>query len=163
VAVLARTVSNIRVVIVGGPDHEADATFDIRAAAARHGIADKLTLVGTQPRASLPLWYGAADVFCLPTQREGSANVILEALACGVPCVSTPVGCNAEMLSNPEVGILTPADVESMSQALAHALSKKWDSKAIAQHSQKRPWAVVASECHHHLTRIVTPAVRTVG
>ena len=96
-------------------------------------------------------WYGAADLFCLPTTREGSANVLREALACGVPCITTPVGGNPDVISSPDVGTLVPPDPAAMGRAIAAGLLRDWDREHISELARRRTWKVVAEECHHHL------------
>jgi glycosyltransferase involved in cell wall biosynthesis len=62
--------------------------------------------------------YREADVFALPTHREGFPNTLLEAMAVGLPCVATPVGAIPEMLEG-ECGLLVPVgDVRALSEAL---------------------------------------------
>jgi glycosyltransferase involved in cell wall biosynthesis len=51
---------------------------------------DNVSLVGSVARKDIGAQYGWADVFCLPTLCEGSATVIYEALACGLPVITTP-------------------------------------------------------------------------
>lgn len=59
---------------------------------------------------SLSTFYAALDVFVLPTLlREGLSRALLEAMACGVPCVATPLGGNAETFHSGEAGIFVPA------------------------------------------------------
>ena len=146
----------MRLVIVGGSDHEADARPAIEAAATRLGMSEKVQLVGAQPRSVVADWYRAANLFCLPTFREGSANVLLEALACGLPCVTTPVGGNPEVISSPEVGFLVSPGTEAFANAIAKGLSRSWNSELIANHVRKRTWASVATECYEHLNRLVS-------
>ena len=148
------------VYIVGSPDHEADARPDIQEAADRLGIRDRVHLVGAQEPAAMKYWYGAADVFCLPTSREGSANVLLEAMACGVPCVTTAVGGNPDVVNSEEVGLLVPQDVQSVSRALEVALSREWDTAGISRHGSRRTWQTVAMECRRHLSAISDHGLR---
>lgn len=133
---------DLRVVIVGGSDHEADARPLIEAIAARHKISDRVHLVGPQSPDVLVDWYGAADLFFLPTSREGSANVLLEALACGLPCITTPVGGNPQIISNPNVGVLVPLEARAMADAIAYGLSRVWDRERIVAYARSRTWAV---------------------
>lgn len=131
---------DLHVYIVGSPDHEADARPAIPEAAAHYNLLDRLHLVGAQNPAMLKYWYRAADVFSLPTAREGSANVLLEAMACGLPCVTTPVGGNPDVISSREVGFLVRPDVGSMTEAIAAALSGSWDTARISEHGRRRTW-----------------------
>jgi teichuronic acid biosynthesis glycosyltransferase TuaC len=153
---LSTEARDLRIVIVGESDHEADARPAIEAAAHRLGITEKVKLVGAQPHSVVADWYRAADLFCLPTHREGSANVLLEALACGLPCITTPVGGNPDIISTEEVGILVNPEVKLLAPAIAQGLARHWDRVRIADHVRKRTWASVASECYENLSRVVT-------
>jgi glycosyltransferase involved in cell wall biosynthesis len=156
-ALLQSTFPDLHVVIVGAPDHEADARPQVQAIVARHGMSDRVHLVGPQPQDVLVDWYGASDLFCLPTSREGSANVLLEALACGLPCITTPVGGNPEIIADPDVGVLVPAEAPALAKAIAASLCRAWDREHITAYACTRTWAVVAQECYLHLSRLVVP------
>lgn len=146
---------DLHVYIVGSPDHEADARPAIQHEAARHEIEHRVHLVGPQDPAIMKYWYSAADVFCLPTEREGSANVLLEAQACGLPCVTTAVGGNPDVISNQEVGLLAKLDANSMSEAIAAALSRSWDRARISERGRRRTWQTVAEECRNCLSTAI--------
>jgi glycosyltransferase involved in cell wall biosynthesis len=64
------------------------------------GLADRVVFVGEVEDADLPGWYQQADLFVLPANARAEAfgTVLLEALACGVPVVSIPVGRAPELL-----------------------------------------------------------------
>jgi glycosyltransferase involved in cell wall biosynthesis len=143
---------DLQIHIVGAPDHEADATQEIMRAAEHHRIRDRLHFAGPQQPAMMKYWYGAADLFCLPTSREGSANVLLEAMACGLPCITTPVGGNRDAINSNEVGFLAAPGVEEMSGALAAGLTNNWNITRIAEHGLSRTWGTVAAECRDHLS-----------
>ena len=151
---------DLGVVIVGAADPEANARPVIQAVAAQYGVGHRVHLVGSQPPATLVDWYGAADVFCLPTSREGSANVLLEAVACGLPCVTTPVGGNADIISSPDVGLLVPPHAQAISEAIAHCLGRTWDRQRIAAHVQARTWTAVAAECYRQFSQLFNSSSR---
>jgi glycosyltransferase involved in cell wall biosynthesis len=145
---------NLRVAIVGAPDGEADATPAMLAAAELGGLGARLLLPGAQPPAALADWYAAADLFALPTSREGSPNVVLEALACGLPCVATPVGGIPDVLSDPRLGLMVPATVDGFVEGLSAALERPWNARAIAAYGAARTWTRVAEECAAHLSAV---------
>ncbi|HXX74402.1 MAG TPA: glycosyltransferase family 4 protein [Nitrospiraceae bacterium] len=144
--------------IVGDPDHEADAKHEIEGLTERYGLSGRVHIVKSQPPQVLADWYRAADLFCLATSREGSANVLLEALACGLPCITTPVGGNPMVLCDPELGVLVPQDAHSIANTIVRCLARNWDRDRIVAHAHNRTWRVVAEECYSHLSSIVTRA-----
>ena len=70
------------------------------------GLGDRVRLLGARPHAELPELYGAADALILASSREGWANVLLEAMACGTPAIATEIWGNPEVIARPEAGIL---------------------------------------------------------
>ena len=77
------------------------------AEAVRHsGLEKKILLHGPVPPGKVPLWLNAASILILPSKREGMPNVILEALACGVPVLSTNVGDVSRFVREGENGFL---------------------------------------------------------
>ena len=83
------TYRDAHLLIVGdGP--EADA---LQAACGRASdLADAVTFAGYVPHEDTPPFYRAADVFALSSDFDNSPNVVLEAMACGLPVVATDVG-----------------------------------------------------------------------
>ncbi|WP_432467591.1 glycosyltransferase [Agarivorans sp. Z349TD_8] len=74
---------------------------------------------------SMPQFYQALDLFCLPSYFEGLSLVILEAQACGIPAVVTDVGASTEALC-PRTGTLVePGSAFAMAQALGQQLALK--------------------------------------
>lgn len=79
----------------------------LRALAAQKGVADRVSFVGQVAQNDLKTYYSAADALVLASSREGWANVLLEAMACGTPVVATPVWGTPEVVCVPEAGVLT--------------------------------------------------------
>jgi glycosyltransferase involved in cell wall biosynthesis len=86
------------------------------------GIADDVRFLGRLPDSDLAAWYGAADLFVLPTVAyEGFGMVTAEALACGTPVVGTPVGATPELLQPLEPRLVA---ADEGADALAAAISE---------------------------------------
>ncbi len=73
---------------------------------AKLGLGERVRLLGARPHAELPELYGAADALVLASSREGWANVLLEAMACGTPAIATDIWGNPEIVSRPDAGML---------------------------------------------------------
>ncbi len=84
-----------------GPEEAA-----LRALAAQLGVADRVTFLGAVPQARLRTLYSGVDCLVLASSREGWANVLLEAMACGTPVVASNVWGTPEVVAAPEAGVL---------------------------------------------------------
>jgi len=76
-----------------------------------------LTLGGVDP-ARVPLWVNAANVVLVPSEREGFGLAVLEALACDVPVIATPVGIHREAIQGVEGALCAPFELASWRTAL---------------------------------------------
>ena len=82
-----------RLLVIGKGD-----TADYRALAARRGLADRIVWLG--PRTDVERWYAAADAVVLPARYEPFGNVHLEALASGVPMLTSSRAGGAEIITD---------------------------------------------------------------
>lgn len=131
----------LRYLIVGGPSPEGDWSAELRSRAALLGVQDCVTFAGTLSAEELKTPLSAADVFVLATANEGWANVFLEAMACGLPVVTTDVGGNAEVVADPAVGTLVPfGDRHALARAIGDALERAWDREAIVRYARSQSW-----------------------
>lgn len=80
----------------------------LEAQAARLGIAANVRFLGW--RRDLPAIYAATDVFALTSRNEGTPVALIEAMATGVPGVSTDVGGVGDVIANSSMGIKVPLD-----------------------------------------------------
>ncbi|WP_370402016.1 glycosyltransferase [Sulfitobacter sp. JB4-11] len=99
--------------------------------AANLNIADRVIFAGYQPDPTP--FYHSADLFVLSSNYEGFGNVIVEALSCGTPVVSTncPSG-PAEILEDGRWGTLTPVgDADALAAAMQSSLDKSHDTEAL--------------------------------
>ena len=129
-------VDGLRLLLVGDGEERA------RIAAAGEG---RVIFAGAQPPDQVAAAYRAADVFVLPSEREGWPNVVTEALATGLPVVASRVGGIPQIVgSDPPLhrgALVRPGDVDGFAAALravvgarrrpdevrAYALQFGWD------------------------------------
>jgi glycosyltransferase involved in cell wall biosynthesis len=126
-----------RLLILGeGPERER-----LEALIARLGLGDRVRLVGPQPHATLPLYYGAADAMVLASSREGWANVLLESLACGTPVVASAAWGSREAIAAPEAGlVLDETSPATIAAGLRSLLSAPPDRAATRSYAERFGW-----------------------
>lgn len=104
-----------------------------RRLAARLDVGERIRWLGLRP--DLERWYGAADALVLPTRYEPFGNVHLEALASGLPVVTTTAAGGAEVIEEASNGaVIAPGDP----QALAAAVTSLRDGNRLAQREAAR-------------------------
>lgn len=85
------------------------------------GIGDILTFPSALAHDQMPAWLCGLDLFVLPSVSEGCPTVLMEAMACGVPCVATRVGAVADLMEDGRSGLIVP---RGNAQALAEAMER---------------------------------------
>ena len=109
----------------------------LEALAARTGVADRVRFVGAVPHAALGRYYGAADALVLASSREGWANVLLEAMACGTPVVASDIPGNPEVVQGRAGGLIvgenTTAGFAAGVRALWAAMPDRAGVRAYAE------------------------------
>jgi glycosyltransferase involved in cell wall biosynthesis len=125
----------------------------------RRRLDDCVQFAGRRPHDEIRHWMNAADVLLLSSRGEGMPNVVLEALACGLPVAATDVGACREMLAGEECARVVPAgDVPAMAAALGDVLRMACDRQALAARHRGRTWADMAREMVHAMA--AGPGVR---
>ena len=138
---LRRRFPDLRYLMVGGAGAEADWSARLRRLVIDLGLQDCTRFLGQVAPEELHVPLSAGDVFVLATSNEGWANVILEAMACGLPVVATNVGGNAEVVRNTNLGTLVPFGAsDALMRALGDALARKWDHDAIVAYARGNDW-----------------------
>ncbi|WP_370528185.1 glycosyltransferase [Rhodoferax sp. BLA1] len=138
---LLKQFANLRLLIVGGATAEGNNRAQLEQQVKDLGLQRQVQFLGPRPHDQLAPILSAADVFVLATGNEGWANVFLEAMACGLPVVSTQVGGNKEVVTSDDYGFLVPfGDSAALCTALATAIQKQWDTRAIVAYAQNNSW-----------------------
>jgi teichuronic acid biosynthesis glycosyltransferase TuaC len=147
---------NARLAMIGEGEH----TASLQQLTAASGLQKRVWLLGRKDSRDVATWMRAADVFCLPSYSEGCPNVIVEALACGLPVVASDVGGIPELIRDEESGILVPPrDVERLCGALDEILVRSHDRARIAG-TFSRSWEEVARETFDVCSRVMETVPR---
>jgi len=105
---------------------------------------NKIKLVGEINNKKLPVYYSSADIYCLVSYSEGWPNSVMEALACGKPCVVTKEAAG-EFITE-DLGIIT--EYWNLTENLEKALNNKWDTKKILEFARENSWDRCAREVY---------------
>jgi glycosyltransferase involved in cell wall biosynthesis len=132
---------DLRYLVVGGPCSEGDWRERLRDQVRDLSLGDIVYFLGALPHEEVKQALSAADVFVLATSNEGWANVILEAMACGLPVVATDVGGNAEVVADGALGTIVPfGDPGALEAALDEALGRDWNCGEIMAYAKSNSW-----------------------
>ncbi len=107
--------------------------------AAQLGVADSILFLGSLPHNEVALWMNVADCLCLPSRSEGMPNVVIEALASGLPVVATDVGGVRELLDGEPAARITGSGIlqaDDIVNAIKDILHTEIDRKAIAERNR---------------------------
>lgn len=102
-----------------------------QAEAQRLGIAMRTHFLGSQP--DVRPYYGAADVFALPTLYDPFPNAVLEALACGLPTLTSPTSGAAELVTQDCGAIVDALDAAAQAEALKSLLGRRAEASVAAR------------------------------
>jgi glycosyltransferase involved in cell wall biosynthesis len=119
---------------------EGELEGELRARAASLGITERVHFLGYRP--DVPGVLAALDLFAITSDKEGMANAMLEAMAAGVPVVSTPVSGADEALSPDETGrapgLVVAAEASALAEALNHLLRSIEIRRAMGEEGRRR-------------------------
>lgn len=137
--------NNIFLLIVG----EGPFRAQLEGLIASLDLSQHVRLVGAIPHNDLPLWFNAADLFCLCSGREGWPCVLVESLACGIPVVATGIGGIPEIISSTTFGLLTTLSEKDIAETIFRALRTSWDHDRIVNYAQSYTWERIAFSAYN--------------
>jgi glycosyltransferase involved in cell wall biosynthesis len=111
----------------------------------RRSLTDEIRRLGLSGSVSLPGFvenmtgfYDSLSLFCLPSRFEGMPNVLLEAMAAGVPLVATRVSGVGELVAEGETGLLVPPeDASGLAEAIVELLSDESLRSGLADRARR--------------------------
>lgn len=140
-----------QLVIAGAGPEEAS----LRSLVSTLGLGSRVHMLGSVRPDALAQWLSAADVFMLPSEREGLANAWIEALACGTPLVISDVGGAHEVVGQPSAGRLAAREPEAIAGAVAELLANPPSQAEVAANAARFSWDANAAQLAAHYARIV--------
>ncbi|MCQ8117679.1 glycosyltransferase [Methylomonas rosea] len=127
--------------VIGGASPEGNIRSRLEQLVETLNLSEHVRFLGAMPAEQLHGPLSAADLFVLATANEGWANVFLEAMACGLPVISTDVGGNREVVADGTLGTIVPfGDANALLLALDNALQRRWDQQAIVNYAADNSW-----------------------
>lgn len=90
------------------------------------GVWDRVSMPGQISQRDLPHWYHLADLYISPSHVDGSSVSLMEALACGLPCLVSDIPANKEWIVENENGWLFPdGDEHALAAKIRAALAQR--------------------------------------
>lgn len=139
---LSELPSDTRLIIAGiGPERQ-----HLEKLAIQLGVASRTTFAGQIDNRELKWWYSAADVLLLCSSREGWANVLLEAMACGTPVVATPVGGTPEIIGTSNAGrLMSDRSTKALLAAYENLRANYPERHEVREYAEQFSWQETSS------------------
>jgi glycosyltransferase involved in cell wall biosynthesis len=102
------------------------------------GVLDRVTFGGQVSQTDLPRWYHKADLYISPSHVDGSSVSLMEALACGLPCLVSDIPANKEWVVEDENGwLFRDGDVNHLAEKILAAISQRERMPEIGKASRR--------------------------
>ena len=103
----------------------------------RGGVADRVTFAGQISQTELPRYYRMADLYISPSHVDGSSVSLMEALACGLPCLVSDIPANKEWITDDVNGWLFPdGDVSALAEKILEAIESSKSLPGISRRAR---------------------------
>lgn len=148
-------VADARLYILGdGPDREAldKKTIDLKA---------PVTFLGKVDHATVLQYLASAKVLVLNTAYEGFSHLLLEAMAVGVPIITTPVGGNVELIEAGKNGLFVPqGDIQAIAAAIGRVCKDERLAKQLSEAGKVRVTQFTDERMLKELQELLTSVVQ---
>jgi len=95
-----------------------------------------------------------ANLLCLPSYNEGTPNVVIEALASGLPVLATKVGALPDIVNDTNGILVNTGKIDELINGVLQAQSRKWDSRLIASTVSQFTWADLGRQNYEYLHQV---------
>lgn len=152
-----------RLTIVGSPDRDPETAAMVRTKLTDTGLVDRVALFGELDSPALQTVWTAADLFVFASHFEGYGMVITEAVAHGLPIVSTRAGAVADTAPAEAAMLVPTGQPEALAAALRAVLTddslyQRLKSGSLAARDRLRGWGDVATEAEDVVDRMTSGA-----
>ena len=125
---------NVDLLLIGGGS-QAQA---IRGILQRGGVLDRVTMPGQVTQKELPRFYHMADLYISPSHVDGSSVSLMEALACGLPCLVSDIPANKEWVEEGVNGWLFPdGNVDALAAKILDAIRQRESLPTIGESARR--------------------------
>ena len=125
---------NMNLILLGGGSQGAY----IRQILMNGGALDRVHLGGQVGQRDLPRWYHMADMYISPSHVDGSSVSLMEALACGMPCLVSDIPGNREWIEDGVNGwLFRDGDVDDLAEKISLAIKNRKSYKKIGEAARK--------------------------
>ncbi|MBK6795187.1 MAG: glycosyltransferase family 4 protein [Anaerolineales bacterium] len=119
---VARQREDVRLILLGGGSQGAN----IRKIFQSGGVDEYVTYGGQISQTELPRWYHMADLYISPSHVDGSSVSLMEALACGLPCLVSDIPANKEWVFENQNGwLFRDGDVDHLAEKILAAMNQR--------------------------------------
>lgn len=130
---------------------------DLKRRALELGCGDRIIFHGKVDHAGVLTLMVNAHLFCFPTQSEGFPKAVLEALACGLPVLATPVSVLPSLLAN-GCGVLIEPSPEAIAQAVCSLVSDPGRQRQMSVQARKTARQFTLERWHDTIGEYLTKA-----
>ena len=132
--IAARQNENLDLILLGGGSQGAQ----LRQILQGGGVLERVTFGGHIPQSDLPRWYHMADVYISPSHVDGSSVSLMEALACGLPCLVSDIPANREwVFENGNGWLFRDGDADHLAQKILAAASHRESLPELGRASRR--------------------------
>lgn len=102
------------------------------------GVLDRVTFGGQVSQTDLPRWYHMVDLYISPSHVDGSSVSLMEALACGLPCLVSDIPANKEWVIEGENGwLFKDGDANALAEKILAAIAQREKLPRIGRASRR--------------------------
>jgi len=131
---IAASNPHIDLVLLGGGSQGAR----IRQILMSGGVLDRVHFGGQIGQSDLPRWYHMADIYISPSHVDGSSVSLMEALACGLPCLVSDIPGNKEWIMEGENGwLFHDGDADDLAQKILYAIKNRRSFKKMGESARR--------------------------